>query len=431
MERKDMISKNYIRRGIEYVTKNFKNRSAGSKAEKECQNFFKDELSKYADSVTMQAFKVRPKAFLGWITIAAVCSILSVVYFWSYGVNNNIIYPLLAIVTAGFAVLCFVFEFILYKKFVDFMFKEETSHNVFALRKSTEQPKRRIIFTGHADAPYEFRFILKSKHPERIVILSLVGLAVILLSNVILLFGAKLGSPLIHEGVWRFAGILNTVFIPVFAALFFFVNWGYVTDGANDNLSGCYGAISVLRDLSKNDMRFKNTEVGCLITGSEESGLRGAEAFARHYSNENDDIETVFVVLDTLTEIDKLAIYDVGMNGTQRNSYEVGELIRRAAVKCGYELEYTKPYLGSIDAEEFSRQGYHACGLCGVDHTPQTYYHTRHDTLDSINEDCIALCAMMCIEAAHIYAASSGIDEFSYIDLRGGVEGLYLADYKA
>lgn len=106
-----MISKKYIEQGIKYAAQKIKNRSAGSKAEKECQEHFAEELTEYADTVETQTFKVRPKAFLGWITIAGICSIAAVIFFWLYGVTGRAMFPFWGMMACVFALLCYVFEF--------------------------------------------------------------------------------------------------------------------------------------------------------------------------------------------------------------------------------------------------------------------------------------------------------------------------------
>ena len=102
-------------------------------------------------------------------------------------------------------------------------------------------------------------------------------------------------------------------------------------------------------------------------------------------------METVFIAMDTMREIEQLQIYTSGCTGTQKNSNAVGELIYEAGENCGIEMRETDLYPGAIDAEGFSRYGLEAAGFCGVNHDPRTYYHTRLDTPDNISEACINL----------------------------------------
>lgn len=182
-------------------------------------------------------------------------------------------------------------NFFLYRKFIDFFFPKATSHNVYAVRKSTGKAKRRIIIGAHADAAYEMRYIRKGGKPQLVVLVATVGLVFVLLSNLLLVVSSITDSFLVHSNIWVTVAILNSIFLPAFGALLFFINWKCVTDGANDNLSACYAAMSVMKELSENDVRFDNTEVGYLISGSEEAGIRGADAFIDEHEKELSEIE--------------------------------------------------------------------------------------------------------------------------------------------
>ena len=64
-----------------------------------------------------------------------------------------------------------------------------------------------------------------------------------------------------------------------------------IADGANDNLSACFVVMSVLKEMKEKNIRYENTEVCCLITGSEEAGLRGALAYAQRHRKELSNTE--------------------------------------------------------------------------------------------------------------------------------------------
>lgn len=42
--------------------------------------------------------------------------------------------------------------------------------------------------------------------------------------------------------------------------------------GANDNLTGCFISMAVVKYMQHHDIRFENTEVWVVLTGSEEAG---------------------------------------------------------------------------------------------------------------------------------------------------------------
>lgn len=401
-EHRQSGSADFMIRGIEYVCRHFKKRSAGSASERASQRYFSSELKQWADAVAEESFPLHPHAFLGWTVMAGILGILSVAFFWLRG--GSVLLPVLSAVAVALSAAMYFFEFVLYRRFVDFLFPKSRSVNVMAVRNPSGEVRRRIIFGGHADAAYELRYIRgRGKLAKPILTGAVMGMLLILVCNAALLIRTLTGGPIPMEGFWTVAGIAELFLCPFFAAVMFFVNWNCIVDGANDNLSGCYVAMGVLRDMALGDVRFENTQVCCLITGAEEAGLRGSLAYARKHRKELSRVETIFIAVDTLREIRHLQVYTLGQNGLIRNSAAVGDLLRRAGRLCGIELPEAKPYPGATDAEAFSRHGLQSCALCGADHEPQPYYHTRHDTFDNVSGDCLDLALMICKQAAVLF----------------------------
>ena len=373
-------TRNYIVDGIRYVCANFKERAPGTHSERKAQSFLAGELEQWADDVQVENFDVHPHAFMGWIPAAGVVAMLSVLFYWLTfrGAVHGAALAVIALLLTVLAVICLVGEFLLYRECIDPLFPKKTSRNVMAVRKPSGEVRRRIIFGGHTDAANEWTYSLHG---------GLKSLALVM-------------------------GVLELVLVPFFVAILFFINWRVVVDGANDNLSADFIAMGVLREMAEQDVRFEHTEVCALLTGSEEAGLRGALAYAKRHKRELQQVETVFIAMDTMREIEQLQIYTSGCTGTQKNSNAVGELIYEAGENCGIEMRETDLYPGAIDAEGFSRYGLEAAGFCGVNHDPRTYYHTRLDTPDNISEACINLSLDICLEAAGLYDRSGGLDAF-------------------
>lgn len=403
----------YMVQGIKYVCKNYKNRSAGSDSERNCQRYFKSQLEKWADNVEEETFRLHPKAFLGWLPISGLLDILSVVMFWLRIESNAVLFPAIGAVAVSFSVLLYVVEFILYRPFIDRLFPKAVSTNILARRAPKGELKSRIIFGGHADAAYEMRYSLYA-HGKGVVAVTVgwtLGMLVVFFSNVTLLVQTILTGQVPVTGLWRVIGFIEIAFIPFFIAAVFFTNWRRVVDGANDNLSGCFVAMSVLKQMAEEGLRLEHTEVCCLITGGEESGLRGALAYSEKHKKEflNSDVGTIFIALDTMREIEQLQIYTKGQNGLQKNSESVGELLRRSGRACSLILPEASLYPGATDAEGFSRNGIKSCGLCGVDHKPQAYYHTRYDTWNNISQECLKKSLQICMEASRLFDRSPGL----------------------
>lgn len=394
----------YMRQGIRHVCAAFKGRAAGTAAEAGAQAYFAQALASACDRVAVEPFALHPKAFLGWLIPAGIFDLASVAIYWLRGVSDGLWIPI-----AGMCIyLSFfmdLFEFVLYRRFHDRLWPRATSHNVYATRAPIGEVRRRIIFCGHADAAHEMRFArLGGKRTlGPILMMSTVGALYMMAVNTAVLVRALQGTPAPLAGIWLWLGVVALLFVPSFVGLLFFMNWGRVVDGANDNLTGCYVAQGVMKVLADAGVRPMHTEVGCLITGAEEAGLRGAMAFGRAHAAALSDVETVLIAVDTMRETNQLMVYTRGQNGLVQNSLAVGRLLMRAAESVGHPIGQAKLFLGATDAEAFARAGLKACGFCGVNHDPQPYYHTRYDTADNIDMDCVALSLDICLKALSIF----------------------------
>jgi len=414
-------TKQYIQEGIRHVCETYKNRLPGTKSERDAQAYFKKELEGYSDEVMMQDFDVHPGAFMGWIPMAMVLVFAAMALFWLAG--QNVALAIIGAILPVLALTLFLFQFLFYRSYVDFLFPKRVSRNVYATRKPSGEVKRRIIFGGHTDVAHEWTWSYLGGAP--LLGTMMVGAALALFTSLVAgilnliytidyaLQYAQFG-PFIPaftsrwEGFWLWLSIAMLVLIVPAVCMFFFINRKIACDGANDNLSANYIAMAVIKEMHENDERFAHTEIGCLLSGSEECGLRGARAFAKMNMAMLSDpnVETVFVALDTMREIEELRVCNFGCTGTVKNDKAVGDLIHDAANKCGTDMPDTEIYPGAIDAEAFSRLGLRASGFTGVSHEAKRYYHSREDTADNIDMDCMALSLNICKEAAKLFDAT-------------------------
>jgi len=405
----------YMTDGIRYVCETFRKRAPGTQSERDAQAFFKKELEGYSDEVIMEDFELHPATFMGFIPFAAVFCMIAVALYWLN--PGSQLCSLIAAVLPLLSVLMFFFEFLFYRNFVDFLFPKKISRNVYAVYKPQGEVKRRIIFGGHTDAAYEWTYTYHGGLPAMAVA---IGGAVLAIFTVFIASLARLFAGFSASGVpelaggWRTLGIVLLCCLPFALIICFFINYRIIVDGANDNLSANYVSMAVIKQLAEAGERFENTEVCCLLTGSEEAGLRGAKAFAKKHKAElsKEGEETIFISLDTMREVEQLMIYDRGCTYTVGNDKAVGDLLHQAGLNCGIDMKIAGLYPGAVDAEAFSMYGLRSIGFCGVNHNPQKYYHTREDTPDNLSEECLTLSLDICMEAARLFDEKGGMAEF-------------------
>lgn len=418
----------YMTDGVRYICENFKRRAGGSQSERDAQAYLKTELEKYSDDVIMEDFKVHPHAFMGFISICVTFSMIASAIFWFLpnsdfmaSLSDTAALAIIAIAPLLMIVCLFMglFEFLFYKEFVDFLFPARVSRNVYATRKPTGEVKKRIIFGGHTDAAFEwtYSYIGEMKVVLPVMISSVACMfGVFFITGAFLLKSVMTGSVIAYAGTgWDTWAIILGVMAPIICTMYLFINWRVIVDGANDNLSANFISIAIMKELHDADIRFENTEVGCLLSGSEEAGLRGAKAFAKTHQKELQETETVFIALDTMREIEQLQIYTRGCTGTIGDCEAVGDLIHEAGLKCNIDMKRAAFYPGALDSEAFAEYGIRSAGMCAVNHDTKRYYHTRQDTWTNMDPECLKISYDICVEALKLYDAS-GIR--SYEDAR-------------
>lgn len=383
---------NYVMKNVKNICKNIGPRPSGSAKELEAQEFMAADLRTSCDEVNIEPFTLHPWAFMGWIQVVVVCSVLAaaMLFMTNFEPFENYKYILLGagVVLELIAVFFVVTEFLLYKETLDVFAPKKTSHNVVAVRRCTGEVKRRIIFSGHADSAPEWRFTYWGG-PKLIipaVAAGLIGVVITAAADIVALVLTVTGTAGDSKVVWILS-IVSVCFIPVFLFNLLFYNNKRVVEGANDNLTGCLCAMAAARFLQDKDIRLENTEVWILCTGSEEAGLRGAKAFCKAHGKEfkEDGVETVFFGLDTVRDFDYMAVYHKDMTGIVHNDPQVSKLIKEGAALAGYDLPYKTVSLGSSDAAAVTQAGIKASCFAAMDPAPARYYHTRLDTRDNLD----------------------------------------------
>lgn len=388
----------YTVKEITNVIKKYGPRESGNENCLAAQKHIKKEMDTFCDETSFESYKMAPKAFLHFTKLVSAAIILAVVV-CAILVFTSVISFFAAQCVVGAAVFVGLFitvmEFLLYKEFMDPLYKKVEGHNLLGVRKPNGEVKRRIIISGHIDSAYEWRHIYYSKKVPLMGVLmgwTIVSAIVSFIIAVITIiahfvdmgaFGTFMSD---YSYYFHFFTALGMV------TLFMFVDFKTISPGANDNLTGTYAAVSALRMLDMAGVNLENTEVCAMITDGEEAGLRGCKQWAKDHYDEymNSGVETAILCVDTLTDLEYLNVYSRDMTGTVKHSEKFSQLVMDSAIDAGHsDLKFANVFFGSSDAAAFTQAGITATCLAAMDPTPADYYHNRRDSYDRLVPEAI------------------------------------------
>lgn len=384
----------YIIDEITHVCTKFEKRGPGSYGEQQSCEYAAEQMKELGcDRVFVEGFKENPGSFFGWIYFTITfCFLALASYFLKV--------PALSIVFIAIGLLICVLQFGLYKKLVDKFFKEKTGHNATGFKKPTGEVKRRIIFNGHPDAAWEWPFKYKFKYIgfDIHMIVCFIGAFYTLGIAIARIAG-------INDALALKLGLGALVFVPFWFGLYFMWNPKKIVDGANDNLTGCYMGMAILQMLKDEGIEFENTEVGVIFSGSEEAGLRGAKAWCEAHKDEFNDVPTFIYSYDTIAQSEHLSVNYRDLNGTVKVDKDVSDLFYEACVEldipCGKGM--VPPLGGATDSAAFAQAGMRSTGITALNHALPDFYHTRLDTPEALNKNCLADCFAASVKVLEMF----------------------------
>ena len=387
---------------ITYIIKTFEKRDPGSKGEEQTARYLADYLKKECgcEYAEVESFKEHPNAFFGWIYVTITLVL--------FGFVMLFFCPAVTVVTVCVGLAIAFLEFGLYRQPVDWMFPEKTGHNVTAIKKCRGEVKRRIFFDGHIDATWEWpvNYMFGGVAFESHAIICAVGAVYYMILAIIYMVKYGLGFAVIDKSSPIFiAALVGLVFVPFQIGLYFMWNERRVVDGANDNLSGCYMGVTLLKELHDAGIELENTEVGVILAGSEEAGLRGATAWAEKHEHDFDDVPTFIYSYDTIHDPKQLMVNYRDLNGTVKSDKDVGDLFYEAAQEIGVFCKkgIIPPMGGAVNDAAYVKKGFRSTGITGLNHKLESYYHTRRDTYDNMNEQGLADCYAVTVKVLEMF----------------------------
>jgi len=369
-------------------------REAGSEAERKAAEIVKNEFEKHCDKVTLEEFKLAPKAFLSFTILSPIFVLIGMPLYW--------IYPVVSVVTAIIGMFLFYMQFLRYAQFVDFLFPKKTSVNVIGEINPKKEWKQTLMFSAHLDSAYQFNFNL---YMPRTFNYFLIGLPILLGIYIIVSLVYFISSFIytISGTIFIYIGIgLAVIIVPMAIMLFFFkTNWAVL--GANDNLSGIAIMQGIVETLGKDKELIPDyTKVLLVAFGSEEAGLRGSKFWVKKNKNALEKKPFFFLNFDGVAISNDVKVIDKEKTlGVVYNTVIV-DLVIKSAQNVGIDLEKRTLPFGATDGSAIVQGGFsNGASLEAMDiDKPEVkqWYHTINDTADKVEPEALEIARKISIE---------------------------------
>lgn len=351
-------------------------RPSASGAEKQAQLLLKEKLDRFCDETLVQKFEIPPKAKFESLKIFCTLFYVSLVLYWFYEEAAFIISLVNAILFLG--------HFVAYQNWLDFLFPKYTSHNLIGTIEPVAKHKSTVIVSGHIDSAREFIWWFRLKQAG-IVMTVLSGFLIALFPVFvgIHLLTTLSGNAMLVAGVgvvwWLFA-LASPITITMFN-----IHGKNFVPGAQDNLSGITVAAAVGEYFSKN--KLQHTRIKVASFGSEETGLRGSEAFTKKYKDQLHEENALCLNLDGIKDPDQLHI--ITKEPMLFASYPKPLIKKLEASFNARGISYQKKPIpiGATDGVSFIREGIPAVTIIGLTTEKlDPTYHTRLDVPGCVND---------------------------------------------
>lgn len=368
-------------------------RISGSQSCLDSAETIKEIFSKSCDTVNTDEYRLKPKAFMGFIRVIFLSYILQIIF-----VLLRI--PIISGFFGFYVILVILFEYIFYYQFTDILpiWSIKDGKNVWGVVEPLDTVNNVVVLSGHHDSTPIFNFY---EQEDNVYFLreTIAFVTSILYSvwNIILPF-TNIGSP----KVYLITAIIGIIGVRFLYPLWFFLN-EKGTPGAGDNLI----SVAVSHEVAKyfHNNKLKNTRVIVASFDSEESGLRGSRVFWEKHARELNQYNCYNINGDCIYYHDELRIVTRDINLTTKMDENLVNKCGQIASELGFKriIEPIPLMAGGCDSGEAARHGIKATTILSIPFTNKfrrTVYHTREDVVSEIEpkavEQVIAIMTKFC-----------------------------------
>ena len=159
--------------------------------------------------------------------------------------------------------------------------------------------------------------------------------------------------------------------------------------------------------MADHDLRFENTELVCMATGSREAGRRGAKAYVKAHADEirNGGVETLFISVDTVRDYDAQTVYE--KSGGAAMDQRACALLKKAGELSEVELQTAS---GESDAAAVAKAGIPAAVYSAAGKEAGKLMRTRNDNWENVDRKSVEKGVEILINAAYLFD-EQGLEE--------------------
>ena len=270
-------------------------RGSTTPQEVEAAGYATNVLKKAELSPTTEIFKSARSSYYPFVLFTGLV-LFSVVLFWIGGRSGAI----LALIITILATASILLEMTFRPNLLRWVLPKGQSQNVSATIQPTGQPHQRVVLLGHLDTHRTPLIFSSDGWIKLLGKLTPITLACTL--ALVILFAIGIGSPAM---IWRLWSIPFALFVLALFLLTAQADFSSYTAGANDNATGAAVVLNLAERL--HDEPMMHTAIHIVLTGCEEVGCYGADAFAQAHRDQLKD--AIWLPIDSIGGIGASVAY--------------------------------------------------------------------------------------------------------------------------
>ncbi|OHD67585.1 MAG: hypothetical protein A2177_12510 [Spirochaetes bacterium RBG_13_68_11] len=354
-------------------------------------------LRTFADSVSVESFRIHPGSFYAYSKILPVSYLVGMAAIFaasSIGPRAGFGIGTLAVAGLAAGIALMICQFGIYRHLGDALFPSRTGTNVEAVIEPAGKAEREIILSGHHDSAPVARIF--SGPFSRFYILAILAPYLFFVVELVLLLVRLFGSPAAAPRGWVLPFLLAG--LPFVVGYFFLVALHRGSPGAGDNLISSMMVVGFGKEIAaRREALLRSTRIRILSFDAEEAGLRGASAYFRAHAAELKRIPCVHLNFDSLYRLGDLQVLTSDINGTVKLSRVLVDQLIACAKECGFEMRTFGMIFGAggTDAAESARAGIPSTSIIAIPTEivrEGLVYHTPGDTVEHIEPAVVEAC---------------------------------------